>query len=79
MKGSKSFILTILMVIAAALSVLGQNAAYTPVRFDGRVGQICISNTSGYPIDVVLWHPDSRAIFARWTIQGGATTWLATS
>ena len=72
-------LLTLLFLLFATgiCPVLAQDTSYTPARFDGRVGQISIENTSAYPVQIALWHPDSKSTFGTWTITAVSTKFLA--
>ena len=72
-----SILFLLVTMNAVPQRVVARLRTYSPVRFDGSVGQISVLNTSAYPVEIALWHPDSGSTFATWTITAGSTKVLA--
>lgn len=81
---AKKLLLNIVFLICVfgctTLSVSAQSnqETYTPCDFGGRVGKIRFTNESGYKINVKLWHPDTKELFATWSVKAGESATLST-
>lgn len=49
------------------------NYGNTTCEFGGRVGKVVFKNSSAYPINVKLWHPNSNSIYTTQKVQGNTS------
>jgi hypothetical protein len=70
---SKWLVCLICAVLLAGGAVTLLADDYHPPEFEGRTGQITFENTSLYPVNVTLWHPNNGKAFASWKVDGQQT------
>lgn len=49
---------------------------YSPVAFQGRTAKVAFFNEWSVPVSVVLYHPDNKSIFNRFTVLPGRNNFL---